>query len=571
MDSSHDSRRLGLFLPLRLAAYVILISVVVVWMDDPQYLRFPTIIYSVLTLAFAVSLGLEKKYPLKGVTYVLIGLQSLLEISIESGVIYATGNVNSPFSALFVLTIVSAALVYRMVGTLVVASLVSLAYAFIIWLGLTGSSDAEFSMQALRTIFLTHESVFYAIFLHMLIFYLTAFISGYLAERLSSQDRKLVDASQALRRARLETDDILRHLNSGLLTIDAGGYIIYFNCAAERILGYSEEKVRGMLCSDVFAERMPDLADYLMSGITSRVTYPRKELDIVNDRQEVMPLGLSTSILTEEGGDLRGVIAIFSDLTDAKRMENKIRVNDRLAAVGELSASIAHEIRNPLAAISGSVEVLNSELQLSDENARLMELIVKESHRLNVILSDFLAFARVSRPGYNKVELCHLVSDVRELLRLHENTPDNIEVSFESDESIAYVIGDEDHIKQMLVNLALNSCEAFEGRPGKLSFGLRTNPAEGKVDLYIRDNGPGIDSKIMDRIFEPFYSTKKQGTGLGLAIVHRICEALKLKMRIDSHPGVGTTFWIQFLIYTQERPEPVETVATPAAAASSGI
>jgi len=540
-------------------------------MDDPQYLRFPTIIYSVLTLAFAVSLGLEKKYPLKGVTYVLIGLQSLLEISIESGVIYATGNVNSPFSALFVLTIVSAALVYRMVGTLVVASLVSLAYAFIIWLGLTGSSDAEFSMQALRTIFLTHESVFYAIFLHMLIFYLTAFISGYLAERLSSQDRKLVDASQALRRARLETDDILRHLNSGLLTIDAGGYIIYFNCAAERILGYSEEKVRGMLCSDVFAERMPDLADYLMSGITSRVTYPRKELDIVNDRQEVMPLGLSTSILTEEGGDLRGVIAIFSDLTDAKRMENKIRVNDRLAAVGELSASIAHEIRNPLAAISGSVEVLNSELQLSDENARLMELIVKESHRLNVILSDFLAFARVSRPGYNKVELCHLVSDVRELLRLHENTPDNIEVSFESDESIAYVIGDEDHIKQMLVNLALNSCEAFEGRPGKLSFGLRTNPAEGKVDLYIRDNGPGIDSKIMDRIFEPFYSTKKQGTGLGLAIVHRICEALKLKMRIDSHPGVGTTFWIQFLIYTQERPEPVETVATSAAAASSGI
>ncbi len=567
MDSNSVSRRLGLFLPLRLASYVILISVVVVWMDDPQYLRFQTIIYSVLTLAFAVSLGLEKKYSLKGLTYVLIGLQSLLEISIESGVIYATGNVNSPFSALFVLTIVSAALVYRMVGTLLVASLVSLAYAFIIWLGLTGPTDSEISMQALKTIFLTHESVFYAIFLHILIFFLTAFISGYLAERLNAQDQKLADASLALKRARLETDDILRHLNSGLLTIDSGGYIIYFNRAAERILGYSEEKVRGMLCSEVFAERMPALADYLMSGITSRVTYPRKELDIVNDKQEVMPLGLSSSILTEESGNLRGVIAIFSDLTDAKRMENKVRATDRLAAVGELSASIAHEIRNPLAAISGSVEVLNSELELSNENARLMELIVKESHRLNIILSDFLAFARVSRPGYNKVELCHLVGDVLELLRLHENAPDNIEVSFESDESIVYVVGDEDHIKQMLVNLALNSCEAFEGRPGKLSFGIRTNAAEGTVDLWVCDDGPGIESDIVDSIFTPFYSTKKQGTGLGLAIVHRICEALKLRLHVDSNFGEGTTFWIQFLVYTQERREtPDDPTALPSSA-----
>jgi two-component system, NtrC family, sensor histidine kinase PilS len=571
MDTNSDSRRLGLFLPLRLASYVILMSVVVVWMDDPQYLRFPTIIYSILTLAFAVSLGLEKKYSLKGLTYVLIGLQSLLEISIESGVIYATGNVNSPFSALFVLTIVSAALVYRMVGTLVVASLVSLAYAFIIWLGLTGPSGSEISMQALKTIFLTHESVFYAIFLHILIFYLTAFISGYLAERLNSQDQKLVDASLALKRARLETDDILRHLNSGLLTIDSGGYIIYFNRAAERILGYSEEKVRGMLCREVFAERMPDLADYLMSGITSRVTYPRKELDIVNDKQEVMPLGLSSSILTEESGSLRGVIAIFSDLTEAKRMENKVRATDRLAAVGELSASIAHEIRNPLAAISGSVEVLNSELQLSNENARLMELIVRESHRLNIILSDFLAFSRISRPGYNKVELCHLVGDVRELLRLHENTPDNIEVNFESDESIVYVIGDEDHIKQMLVNLALNSCEAFEGRPGKLSFGINSNESQGTVDLYVRDNGPGIEIAIIDNIFTPFFSTKKQGTGLGLAIVHRICEALKLRLHVDSHPGEGTTFWLQFLVYTQERREVTEDPSARPSSAPAGL
>ena len=450
MEPEHNSRRLGLFLPLRLTSYVILMAVVVLWMKDPHYLHFQVIVYSVLTLLFAVSLGLEKRFHNGRVTHTLIALQSLLEISIESGVIYATGNIYSPFSALFVLTIVSAALAYRMAGTLVVASLVSVAYSFIIWFGLGDPANTDFSMQALRTIFSSHESVFYAIFLHILIFYLTAFISGYLAERLSSQDRELADASLALRRARLETDDILRHLNSGLLTIDASGYVIFFNRAAERTLGYSEEKVKGMLCREVFAERMPQLAECLMAGVTTRTAYPRKELEITNSQKQVIPLGLSTSTLTDEGGGLRGVIAIFSDLTEAKLLENKVRANDRLAVIGELSASIAHEIRNPLAAISGSVEVLDRELALTGENKRLMVLIVKESQRLNKTLSGFLTYARIGRPAYTKVELCHILADTLELLRLHDSAPDNIRIGLESSESIVYVVGDENLIKQLL-------------------------------------------------------------------------------------------------------------------------
>ena len=352
-------------------------------------------------------------------------------------------------------------------GTLVVASLVSAAYSFIIWLGFSQQVTDELNMQALQTIFSTQDYVFYSIFLHILIFYLVAFISGYLAERLSHQDKKLADASLALKRARLETDDILKHLNSGLLTIDPFGYIIYFNRAAEKILGYREEEVRGMRCEEVFAERMPRLASYLMDAVRFGQDFPRTEIEILNGARKSLPLGLSISVLTEEGKGLRGVIAIFTDLTDAKQLEQRARAADRLAAVGELSASIAHEIRNPLAAISGSVEVLANDLKPQGENARLMELIVKESHRLSKILTDFLSYARVSRPTYNKVELCHILSDVIELLRHHEAFRENITVQFESESSIVYVVGDEDQIKQIVMNLAINGCEAFGGEGGR--------------------------------------------------------------------------------------------------------
>ncbi|MEA3297734.1 MAG: ATP-binding protein, partial [candidate division Zixibacteria bacterium] len=399
-------------------------------------------------------------------------------------------------------------------------------------------------------------SVFYSIFLHILIFYLVAFISGYLAEHLKARDRQLANTSRELRKARLETDDILRNLNSGLLTIDAGGYILFYNRSAERILGYREEDVKGMRCDEVFAERMPNLALTLMDSLSNREQHPRKEIEILNAKDTIIPLGLSTSPLMEDEGTLRGLIAIFSDLTDAKLLEAKVRAADRLAAVGEMSASIAHEIRNPLAAISGSVEVLDSELHFEGENARLMQLIVKESHRLSRILSEFLLYARIDRPIYNKVELCHLVNEVIRILHHHPAFRENMKIDVEADESIIYVVGDEDLIKQLLLNLAVNACEEFETKGDQLTFRIAANPACGTVELYVQDNGPGISPENMKKIYEPFFSTKKQGTGLGLAIVHRVCTALQLNVSIDSQLSEGTTFMIEFEICKSDKIDP---------------
>jgi len=554
MEANESFKKIGWFLPLRLAHYIVLFAVVVFWMGYPHYMQAQFILYSICTLIFAVVLAASRRYNLKNVTATAIGLQFLFEIVIESSIVYSTGSVNSPFSALFVLTIVAAALIYRLLGTLVVASAVSAAYAFIIWLGLSGGEDPDISVRALRTIFTADDMAFYSIFLHILIFYLVAFISGYLAERLEQRDRQLADTSLALRKAKLETDDILRHLNSGLLTVDSRGSIIYFNRAAERILGYKEEEVKGMHCEAVFAERMPELARRLMDGICDRVEHPRVEIDIMASAGQPMPLGLSTSILTDESEGMRGIIAIFSDLTDAKRLEAKMRTADRLAAVGELSASIAHEIRNPLAAISGSVEVLKSELEVSEENERLLSLIVKESDRLTKILSEFLLYAKIDRASYNKVELCHLVGEVIEILYHHKTYEGKAKFNIESDESIMYVVGDEHLIKQLLLNLAVNACEAFGERGGKVDFRLVGHPQSNKVELHVQDDGPGIAAEHLKKIYQPFFSTKKEGTGLGLSIVDRICTALKLKIDVVSHEGIGTTFIIEFDNYVQEVP-----------------
>jgi two-component system sensor histidine kinase PilS (NtrC family) len=407
--------------------------------------------------------------------------------------------------------------------------------------GIPGSSS-----RALEAIFSSSDAAFYNIFLHILTFFLVAFVSGFLVERLKSKDKELADASQALRLAKLETDDILRHINSGLLTIDRDGKIIFFNRAAKEIMGFDEAEARGRDFREVFYDRMPQLADNLSEVLRTRQQNPRDEIEIINREGHKIPLGISTSLLIDGSKKIRGLIAIFQDLTETKQWEEKIRAADKMAAVGELSAAIAHEIRNPLAAISGSVEVLSEELSVADENQRLMELIVRESSRLNNILSDFLLFARSKRVAFTKVELCHLVSDVVEVIRHHPSNRPGISLNVFSDESVAYVFGDEDQIKQVLINLIVNACQAIDIESGDITIKIEIDNDNNTVMLKVIDNGPGIDKEIMPKILTPFFSTKKDGTGLGLAIVHRLAANLDIELSIQTESGMGTTFVLIF-------------------------
>lgn len=520
-------------------------------MHFPRFLQVPFIIYSSLTLALSILLAHRNSGMYKNFAPWAVAMHFVAEIIFETILIYSTDGLNSPFTAMYVLTIVSATLVYRLTGTVLMATIVSISFILGVWLQNFDAQIPEEITENFSRFLSGNEHRIYSIFFHVLIFYLVAFISGYLAERLKQRDIELADTSQALRKAKLETDDILRHLSSGLMSVDANGVVRFFNEAAEKILGYKEKEVKGKRCEEAFKNRMPALAKCIMAGVEGRIEFPRRELEVDTGNGSLIPLGLSTSVLKEEDGGIRGVIAIFSDLTEAKDLEGKVRAADRLAAIGELSACIAHEIRNPLAAISGSVEVLKNELELADENDELMKLIIKESDRLTKLLTKFLQYARIERTAFNKVELCHVISETIEILYHHELMKPDTKINFKFEDSIVYVIGDEDLIKQILINLAVNSCEAFTDEGGEITFEVINDAENGLVKLIVGDNGPGIPPEILKRIYQPFFSTRKSGTGLGLAIVHRIAEAMGIEVAVDSKLGDGTTFSLQFKTYIQ--------------------
>lgn len=554
-------------LPLRLITFCLVSGVIVIWLGLPSYLQVPFLAYCFSTLAALISLLILRRFNFLMVYRLLIAMQFATEIACEAGIVYTTGSLYSPFSGLFLLTIVSAAMVYRLVGTLLTASLVSLAYASVTWLNsylmaagrhiIPSSGDGSGSAD---------DILFYSTFLHILIFYLVAFISGYLAQKLQSKDKELLSASTELKKVRLDTGDILWHLNCGLITIDKKGDIVFFNRAAEAILGMKESDVSGRNCRDIFDSHLECLSKNLLAVLNSKDWLSRSEFEIVNREGRTVPIGISASILYDEDFGVRGVIAIFQDLTEAKQLEEKMRQADRMAAVGELSACIAHEIRNPLASISGSVEVLKNDLPVDGDNQKLLSLILKETSRLNNILSDFLLYARVGRSRFQKVELNRVLSDVIELIRRHPAYHEGIKIRLLTENHITYISGDEDHLKQLLLNLGVNACEALGANPGNIHFEVRSeSDGEGKraVRLTVTDDGPGISPENIDKIFLPFYSTKRGGTGLGLSIVSRLMESLDGHVEVRSQPGLGTEFRLLFRAFGQETVRPSDEPATP--------
>ncbi|MCK5124964.1 MAG: PAS domain S-box protein [candidate division Zixibacteria bacterium] len=555
---------IGWFIPLRLISFTLVFGTIIGWLGLPGYLQFPFLVYSIVTLASLLTLIFYKRHQFRFLLHFLLSLQIIAEIINEAGIVLSTGSMYSPFSALFLLTIVSTALFYRLVGTLLVASVVSIVYAGVTWINASVAANGGV-FESLSSTTTTDDTYFYSTFLHILIFYLVAFISGFLADKIQTKDMELDSASKELKKARLDTGDILWHLNCGVITIDGNGEIAYFNRMAQSILGVKESQVSGLNCREAFIGQLAPLGDNLLSVLKSQLRLSRTEFTITRKDGVTLPVGLSTSTLYDENFDARGVIAIFQDLTEAKLLNQKIRQADRLAAVGELSACIAHEIRNPLAAISGSVEVLKSDLILEGDNEKLMSLILKESTRLNKILSDFLLYARVRSPELRKIELNSLISEVIELIQRHPSYNTDIGIELEYDRHITYVSGDEDQLKQLLLNLLVNACEAIDKHTGKITVKISvhtTEAGENRVITSICDNGPGIPVDDLGNIFLPFHSSKKGGTGLGLAIVSQLAELLGGRIEVASQVGQGTEFLLTLRGITDEGSPQIRTLSS---------
>ncbi len=552
----------------RLSIFILLLIIVVLFFQVPDFLVLPFTIYSFVTLALLLLIAFDLYRTGQLLFRTLVILQLVLEITIEMGVIHHTGGIDSPFAILFILTILSASLIYRLIGSVLMAGLSSLAYAFILWSG----EGLEFS---LKSILLISDASFYKVFLYICTFFLVAFISGYLAQKLKVKGEELWSASLELDKIKTDTDEILRHLKSGLITIDTWGRIVYFNRAAEEILGYSEAEVKGKDCREVFRPRMPQLAEKITQVIRFNQEDLRGLLYIDGKNNQKIPIGMSTSILGDREKGVRGVIAIFQDITEVMKLEERIRTADRLAVVGELSAGIAHEIRNPLASISGSVEVLKEELSLSEENQNLLDLIIKETGRLNRILTDFLNYARIGPSLLSKVELFRILNDVIEIAQKHPSFKENISIRKIFSSDVRYVLGEENQIKQIFLNLLVNAIESMEGRWGEVLITDKTlnqldkshfteeEPKESEwIPLAIMDQGKGMTEEQKEKIFTPFYSAKRNGTGLGLAIVQRLVNNLGGRIEFRSQPGKGSVFVVYLQKYVKRKAKLSHTVHT---------
>ncbi|MFQ5608465.1 MAG: PAS domain S-box protein, partial [Candidatus Zixiibacteriota bacterium] len=375
----------------KLFTYLLVIGSLFLFLGSPSTLRSPALIYSLLTLYLPLTAFWSRlRFP-DPFHRVAVMMQLIFELIVVIGIIYLSGAEFSLFTGLLYLTIISGALTFNLVGALTIATMAMAGHLFVSWFAggaETGFSDGRAFWEAIKQ---APDDKFFSSFLQALSFYLIAFVAGFFSERLQSQGRQLSDTSRALSRARLQTDVILQRLTTGLLTVDFEGKVTLFNESAETILGLDADSVRERDFRETLGGRVAELGRELQLVFETGVNRPRREVRITQADGSVVPLGVSTAATSDSYGEGtcedsaqresagRGVIAIFQDITEVKEMQEKARQSDRLMAVAELSAAIAHEIRNPLAAIAGSVQVLGDELALEGEEAELFDLILTES------------------------------------------------------------------------------------------------------------------------------------------------------------------------------------------------
>jgi len=487
-----------------------------------------------LTISYALTLRFVDRHRW------LVDLQLVGDALVVSAFIYFTGGITSYFSSLYVLPIVAGSMVQFRRGGLLVATLSAVLYTGLVlaqYLATAGLLHdpwlvADFIPLPSRTIGQ------YIVALNVFGFFAVAVLSGSLAEGVRSAGARLEQASTEIADLQALNQHVIDSLPSGLATTDPRQRILTFNHAAEAITGLPVRAVVGRPIAEVLQLPEPILGtlDNEVSGVAARrADYLYRTAD---GRGEI-DLGLSVTHLQTPGGRA-GLLFTFQDVTNVKKLEQHARIQQRLAAVGEMAAGIAHEIRNPLASMSGSIQILRQELPLSSEQEQLMDIVLRESERLNNTIRSFLAYARPQRFAIAKFDVRRALNDTALLLRNSSELGDGhtIDVDVPGDE--LWYEADEGQIKQIVWNLATNGLRAMP-HGGRLLLSAALEPASEGVVISVRDEGIGIPAEELDALFQPFHGRFAKGSGLGLAIVHRIVTDYNGEIQVSSLPGAGTT------------------------------
>jgi len=443
--------------------------------------------------------------------------QLIGDIVAEAVLVYLSGGIESWFSFTFLLTILSASIILHGKAGYFISSLATILYGTLLVL------------QSNRIILNSPEifsasDYLYNIFVHMLAFYSMGFLSSQLADRLRKVTENLEKTGLDLSDLKAFSRDVIEFIPVGLITADTEGNALTANSAAKKILGQPANGIEGKILTDLF----PFIS--LEHGYDERIEGE------IKDNGTVRVIGLTISPLKNRTGKAVGKIVIFRDLTKIRAMEIEMQKRKQLAAVGELSAWIAHELRNPLASLKSSIEMLREEKEPSRYSFQLMDIAVKEMDRLNAIITDFLIYAR---PKPLKKQTFDLAEVLRELSIVFSYRKDIRIINSIRDKLT--ITGDPDQLKQVFLNLLLNAVEAM---PGGGEIYLEAENHRDGLEIRIRDSGMGISVENIDKVFYPYFSTKNEGTGLGLAIAYRIIEKHQGSLQAESPPEGGAVFTV---------------------------
>jgi two-component system sensor histidine kinase PilS (NtrC family) len=489
-------------------------------------------LYFLIAATYALTLVHVLALRYVGGSQTLVISQVIGDILVITGLVYVTGGTRAGFILLYPISVLSGSVLLRRRLGVILAGLAMVFYGGLLWAVRAGAIPPE-GLSDVPDMPAKH--VIYSIFVTGVACATVATIGAYLADSLRRAGVQLEEAAVEVADLRELNKVIVDSIHSGLVLADALGQVIYINGVGEQILGLRAVDIRGRTLRDVFGSWLLDAPALQARAANKRLA--RADLRYVRSEGGCLDLGVSVSPLATGEPQNGGYLLVFQDLTDVKRLESEVRTKEKLAAVGEMAAHLAHEIRNPLGSISGSAQVLMAEPNMSPDQGRLLAIITRESKRLSDTLNQFLFQARATPTAQGPVDIGPVIEEATTLLRNGPEVGPAHRVEFEAQPGPHLCLADRDQISQVFWNLARNGLEAM---PGGGVLRVRLRRTDGEVILSVRDQGRGMPSEAEKQVFEPFHSRTPMGTGLGLAIVYRIVHEHRGDIAVRSVPPQGT-------------------------------
>lgn len=546
---SEQNRKLWWLLISRFALFIVIFGAILITKPQGPLVYCLLLIYGAATASYLIAIRLGKRKSRFVSFKFLCSIPLVFELLIELLLIHITGGAQSPYLLLILLSVITAAFIYNLSGTLIFAAISAASYGTMVFLQFKSVIEFDILTPEVAIVYSDPETLFFSVYLFVCFLFIVAFLAGYLVKKLQLQIEQIHNLDKEISRLKLSTSEILAHLSNGVIVIDTTGEISHFNRTAQQILDIDYVKTSKKSIRTIFDNKLPEVSDMVHAFLAhANMKSLKKEITLLNGNNQQTVLKISISCLYELTGLSYGAVIIIEDISNEIRRNKLLQQMEKLAAIGDISARFAHEIRNPLASIRGSVEMLMGNISLPPEDKRLFELVIRESDRLTTLLESFLTFARIKEMPdeqflMGKIDIGKMLEDMLLLWKQHSEYDINIKINSEIEPGDLIVNGREEQLAQAFSNIVYNSLQAMDKEDGEISirvFDEKVFTDTKMVGIVIEDNGCGIEEKDIEYVFTPFYSNKKMGSGLGMAIANSIVTKHSGYIEVESEIKKGT-------------------------------